>query len=173
MSLNPFITPYQGHSPIIAGNAYVDVSARLIGRVKLMEGSSVWPGAVLRADDDEIIIGRNSAVLDQCLVEAPKGKPVIVHDWALISHMVCLHGAEVESGALVGVGAIVLDNAKISAGSLVGAGALVPPGMAVPPGVLVLGQPAKVIRDLKPAEVENIQEQLNELAEKSVIYRAG
>ena len=104
MTLNPFITPYQGHSPIMAGNAYVDVSARLIGRVKLMDGSSVWPGAVLRADDDEIIIGRNSAVLDQCLVEAPKGKPVIVHDWALISHMVCLHGAEVESGALVGVG---------------------------------------------------------------------
>ena len=173
MTANPFITPYNGHSPIIAEDAYVDVSARLIGRVKLMQGSSVWPGAVLRADEDEIIIGKKSAVLDQCLVEAPQGKPVIVHDWALISHMVCLHGAEVESGALVGVGAIVLDGAKISAGALVGAGALVPPGMVVPPGVLVLGQPAKVIRDLKPAEVENIQEQLNELAEKSVLYRAG
>ena len=173
MTDNPFVTPYGGHSPIIAEDAFVDVSARLIGRVKLMPGSSVWPGAVLRADDDEIIIGKKSAVLDQCLVEAPEGRPVIVHDGALISHMVCLHGAEVESGALVGVGAIVLDGAKISTGALVGAGALVPPGMVVPSGVLVLGQPAKVIRDLKPAEVQNIQDQLNELAEKSVIYRAG
>ena len=103
-------------------------------------------------------------------VQAPPDKPVIVAPGALISHQVCLHGARVESGALVGIGAIVLDLAVIGAGALVGAGAVVPPGMEVPSGTLLLGQPAKVIRELKESEKNNIRIQVEELAEKAEAY---
>ena len=172
MSDQPFVTPFNGYEPIIAADAFVDISARLIGQITIKEKASIWPGAVLRADEAEIVIGRGSAVLDLALLESPQGKPIIVADNALVSHQVCLHGATVETGALIGIGAIVLDKAIIREGALVGAGAVVPPGMEVPPGVLVLGQPAKVIRELKPAERDNIQSQIEELVIKSRQYIA-
>ena len=101
------------------------------------------------------------------------GKPVIVAPGALISHQVCLHGAKVEAGALVGIGAIVLDKAVVREGALVGAGAVGASGpWRVPPGTLVLGQPAKVIRELKDAEKENVKAQLEELAHKARAYRS-
>ena len=108
----------------------------------------------------------------QRLIESPRGHPVIVEDGALISHKACLHGARVESNALVGIGAIVLDGAVIRAGALVGAGAIVTPGTEVPAGMLVLGQPAKPVRRLTPEESETIQAQVEELHAKAAEYRA-
>ncbi len=166
------ITPFNGHAPQIGANVFIDPSARLLGRVTLGQGATIWPGAVLRADDDHIEIGAGSAVLDLALVEAPAGKPVMVEPGALISHQACVHGATVKSGALVGIGAIVLDKAIVGPGALVGAGAVVPPGMEVPGGVLVLGQPARVVRELKPAEREEVSHQLAELAAKAKVYLA-
>ncbi len=170
MRPEPWTTPFKEHQPQIGPRVFVDPSARLLGKVVLAEGSSVWPGAVLRADEEEIRIGEGSAVLDLCLLEAPKGHPLVVAPGALVSHQVCLHGATVQSGALVGIGAIVLDGAVVGEGALVGAGALVPPGMEVPPGMLMLGQPAKAVRPLKPAERESVAAQLTELREKAEIY---
>jgi len=166
-----YITSFNGHAPRIDPKAFVDISARLIGRVSLASGVTVWPGAVLRADDEEIRLGEGSAVLDMSLLEAPVGHPVVVEREALVSHMVCLHGAVVKTGALVGIGAIVLDGAVVGERTIVGAGTLVPPGMEVPSGVLVLGQPAKVIRELKPNEREMVDRQLAELKAKAAIYR--
>jgi carbonic anhydrase/acetyltransferase-like protein (isoleucine patch superfamily) len=168
-----YITSFNGHTPRIDPTAFVDISARLIGRVTLASCVTVWPGAVLRADDEEIRIGEGSAILDMCLLEAPAGCPVVVEPGALVSHMVCLHGAVVKTGALVGIGAIVLDGAVVGERSIVGAGTLVPPGMEVPSGVLVLGQPAKVIRELKPTERETVDRQLADLKAKAEIYRRG
>lgn len=165
------ITPFKGVSPIIGNDVWVDPMARLIGRVELAAGSSVWPGAVLRADDERILIGKQAAVLDLCLIESPAGHPVIVGDGALISHKACLHGARVEAGALVGIGAIVLDGAVIRAGALVGAGAIVTPGTEVAAGTLVLGQPAKPVRRLSPEEGLKIQSQVAELVAKAAEYR--
>ncbi|KMY66325.1 hypothetical protein AAU61_17860 [Desulfocarbo indianensis] len=170
--MSRLITPFDGHYPSIHSSAFVDRSARLIGRVSLAERVSVWPGAVLRADAEEITVGAGSAVLDLCLLEAPQGHPILVEPGALISHQACLHGATVKSGALVGIGATVLDGAVVGPGALVGAGALVPPGMEVPAGMLVLGSPAKAIRPLKPAEQANLAAQLRELEEKARIYLA-
>ncbi|CAO0823819.1 Gamma carbonic anhydrase family protein [Desulfarculales bacterium] len=167
------ISAFGGHQPRIDQSAYVDISARVIGRVTLAAGVMVWPGAVLRADDEAISVGRGSAVLDLCLLESPHGYPVVVGEGVMISHQACLHGATVEAGALVGIGAIVLDGALVGVDALVGAGALVPPGMAVPPGVLVLGQPARVVRELKPVERENVARQLAELRDKARRYLEG
>lgn len=171
MAQSPYISPFAGHHPCIHPDAFVDISARLIGRVVVEAGATVWPGAVLRADDEEIRVGAGSAVLDLCLLEAPAGRPVVVEPGALVSHTACLHGAVVCADALVGIGAIVLDGAVVGRGALVGAGALVAPGMQVPAGMLVLGQPAKVVRALTPSERENVRRHLAELRAKSEIYR--
>jgi len=170
MERSAFITPFDGHFPKIAQSAYVDISARLIGRVSISDEASIWPGAVLRADEEEILIGAGSAVLDLSLLEAPKGHRIVV-EGALISHHVCLHGAEVKAGALVGIGAIVLDGAVVEEGAIVGAGALVPAGARVPAGMLVLGQPAKPAREVKAEEKKNIYAQLADLQNKARMYR--
>ena len=171
MQMNDYITAFNGHHPVIAKDAFVDISARLIGKVTIESKASIWPGAVLRGDDEEIIVGEGSAVLDQSLLEAPNGHSVIVESGALISHQTCIHGAVVKTGALIGIGAIVLDGAVIGEGALIGSGALITPGMKVPNGMLMLGQPAKAVRLLKPNERQNIIAQLEELATKAKIYR--
>ncbi len=171
MNTKSFITPFEGHRPVIADDAFVDISARLIGRVRIDQKASIWPGAVLRADDERIIVGQGSAVLDLCLLEAPSGHPVIVESGALISHKACLHGVTVKTGALIGIGAIVLDGAVIGIDAIIGAGALVPPGMKVPRGMLMLGQPAKSVRKIKPEEKHNLIVQLKDLETKAKFYR--
>ena len=165
-----YITPFDGHEPVLAPDVFVDPFARIIGRVTLEAGVTIWPGAVLRADEAEIVIGEGSAVLDLALLESPHDHPVIVEPGALISHKATLHGARVRSGALVGIGAIVLDGAVVGAGALVGAGAVVPPRMEVPPNTLVLGQPARPIRELKLAELESVKSQLEDLRRKAWLY---
>lgn len=172
MSAKALITPFDGHAPVIDPDAYVDPSARLIGRIRLAAGVSVWPGAVLRADEEDIVVEQGSAVLDLCLVESPEGHPVVVEAGALVSHQACLHGARVKSGALVGIGAIVLDGAVIGEDAIIGAGSVVPPGMEVPAGKLLLGAPAKPLRDVTPGERKRLQDQLAELREKSLKYRS-
>jgi carbonic anhydrase/acetyltransferase-like protein (isoleucine patch superfamily) len=164
------VTAFDGHMPVIAPDVFVDISARIIGRVTLEQGSSIWPGAVLRADEEAISVGADSAVLDLCLIEAPTGHPVRIEPGAIVSHSACVHGATIKRGALVGIGAIVLDGAIVGEGALVGAGALVPPGMEIPPGMLVLGQPGKAIRELKPGERDNIAAQVAELRAKAKRY---
>jgi len=171
MRVEPLITQFAGLCPLIGPNVWIDPSARLIGSVEIKAGASIWPGTVLRADDEKIIIGERSAVLDLCLIESPSGYPVIVEDEALISHKACLHGAKVESGALVGIGAIVLDGAVVHAGAIVGAGAVVPPGMEIAGGMLAFGQPARIIRALTLAEIKKIRTHLTELMRKAEIYR--
>ncbi len=167
------VTAFDGHHPRIDPQAWVDVAARIIGRVSLAARVTIWPGAVLRADDEAIEIGEGSAVLDLALLEAPTGHPVVIEPGALVSHQACVHGATIKRGALVGIGAIVLDGAVVGEGALVGAGAVVPPRMEVPAGVLVLGAPAKVIRELKPAEKAMVAGQLADLQHKAEIYRRG
>lgn len=172
MSERPWISGFGDDQPVLGEQVFVDRAARLIGRVELGRGSSVWPGAVLRADDDRIVIGPGSAVLDQALIEAPAGHPVVVAADVLVSHQACLHGARVAAGALIGIGAIVLDGAAIGEGALVGAGALVVPGTEVPAGALVLGQPARVVRELDEQERARTPAQLAEVAAKARQYLA-
>jgi carbonic anhydrase/acetyltransferase-like protein (isoleucine patch superfamily) len=125
MSNNRLITPYGKKAPNIHADAYVDISARIIGDVLIEEGASVWPMAVIRADSAEIYIGKRAAILDLALLEAPEGHPVWIEDETLISHGAIVHGARIQSHALVGIGAIILDGAIISTGSIIGAGSVV------------------------------------------------
>jgi len=167
MSRNPWISAYGDKEPQIHPEAFVDVSARIIGEVQVEEGASLWPMAVLRADSAPIRIGRRAAILDLSLLEAPEGHPVWVGEEALVSHGAVIHGARVESRALVGIGAIVLEGALISTGSLIGAGSLVTAGTHIPPDSLVLGIPGKVVRKTTPQEKQSLLDQIEDLHRKS------
>lgn len=165
------ITPFRDKKPAIHLEAFVDRSARVIGDVIMEEGVNIWPMVVIRADSAAIHIGRNTAILDLSLVEAPADHPVTIGDEALISHRAVIHGAQIQGRALVGIGAIVLDGALISSGSIIGAGSVVPPGTRIPPNSLVMGMPGKVVRETTEEERALILEQVNELYTKSRQYK--
>ncbi|MTH33966.1 gamma carbonic anhydrase family protein [Paracoccus limosus] len=128
--------------------AWVAPDAQLMGRVVLEEGASVWFGAVLRGDNEEIRVGRNSNVQDLSVCHTDIGYPLTIGADCTIGHRAILHGCTIEDGSLIGMGAIVMNGAVIGAGSLIGAGALIPEGKVIPPGSLVMGAPGKIIREL-------------------------
>lgn len=156
--------------PHIGTEVYVDDTAVVIGDVSLQDRSSVWPGAVLRADDDRIEIGRGSAVMDVAFLESPKGRPVVVGDSCIVSHGARLHGCIVGSECLVGIGAILLDGVTVGERSVIAAGTLLPPGTRIPPESFVIGAPGKVTRSTSQADQKWLREELNELHEKASRY---
>ncbi|WP_243149855.1 gamma carbonic anhydrase family protein [Thermaerobacter sp. PB12/4term] len=143
--------------PHVAPTAYVAPGARVIGRVVLDEHSSVWFGAILRADLDLIHVGAGSNVQDNAVLHVNAGEPCRIGRDVTIGHGAIVHGCTVEDECLIGMGAVVLSRARIGRGSLVGAGALVPEGKVIPPGSLVLGVPARVVRSLTPEEQAEIR----------------
>jgi carbonic anhydrase/acetyltransferase-like protein (isoleucine patch superfamily) len=146
------------HVPAIAASAWVADSAELIGRVSLAEDASVWYGSVLRGDNDTISIGRASNVQDGCVLHTDQGFPLTIGEGAIIGHRVTLHGCSIGDGTLVGIGAIVLNGARIGRRCIVGAGALVTVGKAFPDGVMIVGAPAKVVRELTPEQIASLED---------------
>ena len=144
--------------------AWVAPGAFLRGDVTLGEKVSVWYNAVLRADQEKIIIGKNSNIQDNAVLHGDPGNDIIVGENVTVGHGAILHGCTVEDNALIGMGSVVLDHAVIGAGSIVGAGAVVASGTIVPPKSLVVGIPAKVKKTLTDEEsagnLENVEEYL-------------
>lgn len=143
-------------APEIHETAYVMPEATLIGAVVIGEGVSVWPGAVLRADNEPVRIGDGSNVQEGAVLHTDKGYPLTVGNNVTIGHQAMLHGCTVEDGALIGIQAIVLNGAVIGKESLVGAGALVTEGKVFPPRSLIIGSPAKAVRTLSDEEVQGM-----------------
>ncbi|CAM3029789.1 Carbonic anhydrase or acetyltransferase, isoleucine patch superfamily [Paracoccus aminovorans] len=137
-----------GIVPKLEGDAWVAPSAQLMGKVVLEPGASVWFGAVLRGDNEEIRVGRNSNVQDLTVCHTDIGYPLTIGANCTIGHRAILHGCTIEDGVLVGMGATIMNGARIGAGSLIGAGALVAEGKVIPPGSLVMGAPGKIVREL-------------------------
>jgi carbonic anhydrase/acetyltransferase-like protein (isoleucine patch superfamily) len=142
----------EGVTPSVHPEAWIAPGVVLVGRVTVDRAASVWYGSVLRADEDEIVIGPECNIQDQCCLHVDEGEPVILADRVSLGHRATVHGAHVETGALIGIGAIVLGRARIGAGSLVAAGTVVRPGQQIPPGVLVAGVPGRVVRELTDAD---------------------
>jgi carbonic anhydrase/acetyltransferase-like protein (isoleucine patch superfamily) len=149
----PHVIELDGAVPDIDAGAWIACTATVIGSVRLSESSSVWYGAVLRADSDTIAIGAGSNIQDGVAVHADPGFPVSVGCGVSVGHNAVLHGCTVGDDVLVGMGAVVLNGTVIGDGSLIAAGALVPAGTVVPPRSLVAGVPGKVRRELSDAEV--------------------
>ncbi|MFI6392406.1 gamma carbonic anhydrase family protein [Nonomuraea sp. NPDC050547] len=137
-----------GAVPDIHPEAYIAPGAVVVGRVSVGRAASIWYGSVLRGDDERIEIGEECNVQDLCCLHSDPGEPAILEPRVSLGHKAMVHGAYVETGALIGIGAIVLGGARVGAGTLVAAGALVGPGKTIPPGVLVAGVPGKVVREL-------------------------
>ncbi len=151
------IRPYGGKTPRLHGSVFVAETAVVIGDVEIGPDSSVWFGSVVRGDIHAIRIGARTNIQDQSMIHVTGGThPTSVGDDVTVGHRVTLHGCTIKDRCLVGMGAIVLDGAVVGEDSLVGAGAVVPPGMVIPPGKLALGAPARVKRDLTPAEIASL-----------------
>lgn len=159
--------------PIIDATAWVHPSASLCGTVTLAPLVSVWGGAVLRGDTDQITIGAGSNIQDLTMVHTDAGLPLVVGEGVTVGHRAILHGCHVESGVLVGMGAILLNRCRIGTGSIVGAGALVAEGVVVPPNSLVLGMPAKVVRQTTDAERAKIAQSALHYQRQAAAHRDG
>ncbi len=136
---------------------FIAEGARLIGRVILRKGASIWFNAVVRADLAEIIIGEESNVQDNCVIHVEKDKPTIIGNRVTIGHGAILHACRIGDESLIGMGAIILDGSSIGSNCLVAAGSTVPPHKSFPDGWLIMGTPAKAVRELTPEEKENIR----------------
>ncbi|WP_424970120.1 gamma carbonic anhydrase family protein [Dinoroseobacter sp. S76] len=134
-----------------SGDYWVAPDANLIGRIVMEEGSSVWFGATLRGDNEEIRVGAGSNIQEACVLHTDMGFPLSIGTNCTIGHKAMLHGCTICNGSLIGMGATVLNGAKIGAGCLIGAGALITEGKEIPDGSLVMGAPGKIVRTLDAA----------------------
>ncbi len=148
-----------GQGPDLApsGACYVAETATVIGKVRLKAGASVWFGAVLRGDNEWIEIGERSNIQDNCTVHTDPGFPLTIGDGCTIGHNAILHGCTIGANSLIGMGAILLNGARVGSNCIVGAGALVSEKMVVPDNALVVGAPARKIRDTGEAAVKLIE----------------
>ena len=144
-------------APEIAEDCFIAPDAVLIGKVRVLKGASIWFGAVLRGDNDWITIGPNSNVQDHSIIHADPGQPVTIGRGVTIGHRVIVHSATVGDHALIGMGSILLNRARIGARSLVGAGALVTEDKSFEDGKMILGAPARAVRDLSPEQIAGIE----------------
>jgi carbonic anhydrase/acetyltransferase-like protein (isoleucine patch superfamily) len=141
------------HKPVVPASAWVADSAQVIGRVTLGEDVSIWFNAVLRGDSDALSIGAGSNIQDGSVLHADTGFPLQLGEHVTVGHKVMLHGCTVGENSLIGIGAIVLNGARIGKNCLVGAGALVTEGKEFPDGSLIIGSPAKAVRELTPEQI--------------------
>ena len=158
--------------PAIPSTAYVAAEATIIGKVILGENVSIWPGAVLRGDNEPIAIGNGSNVQDGAVLHADPGFPLNIGDNATIGHQAMLHGCTIGAGTLIGIQAVVMNGAVIGKDSLVGAGALVPEGKFFGERKLIVGAPAKVIRELSDDDIAKMHRAAPGYVRRQEMYKA-
>jgi len=132
--------------------AFIHDLAFVCGDVTLGDRVSIWPTAVVRGDTDRIVIGDDSNVQDGTIVHVDAGVPTTIGQRVAIGHRAIVHGATIEDDVLIAMGAILLNRVHVGSGSIVGAGALCTEGMVIPPNSLVLGVPARVVRETTERE---------------------
>lgn len=153
------VFPYDGMLPDIHESVYLAPGVKIIGDVAIGKNSSVWYNSVVRGDVHYVKIGYDTNIQDLSMLHVTNGTyPLTIGNKVTIGHSVKLHGCTLHDSCLVGIGAIILDGAVVETHSMVAAGAIVTPGFVVPSGKLVAGIPAKVIRDLTAAEIEDIDQ---------------
>jgi carbonic anhydrase/acetyltransferase-like protein (isoleucine patch superfamily) len=157
-------------TPDLSQAAFIAPGATVMGNVAIASGASIWFGAVVRADVERIEIGICTNVQDGAILHGDPGKPTILEDYVTIGHRAVIHSAHIEPGCLIGIGAIVLDGVRVGAGSIVGAGSVVTKD--VPPRSLVVGVPAKRLRELADEEVADLIEHARRY-ERLALVHAG
>jgi len=162
-----------GARPVLGAGAWIAPSADVIGNARLGEGASVWFGAVIRADNTPILVGARTNIQEGAMLHSDPGQPLTVGDGVTVGHHAILHGCTVGDHSLIGMGATVLNGAVIGAESLVGAGALVTEGKSFPPRSLIVGSPARAVRELTDEQVAGLRWSAAGYAKRAADYAAG
>jgi carbonic anhydrase/acetyltransferase-like protein (isoleucine patch superfamily) len=162
-----------GTVPRIADSAWIADSAQVIGDVELAADVSVWFGTVIRGDTATIRVGSGSNIQDGSVLHADVGKPLTIGSNVTVGHKVMLHGCTVGDGSLIGIGAVVLNGARIGRGCIVGAGALVTEGKEFPDGSMIIGSPAKAVRELTPEQSEGLRQSALHYIDNARRFRLG
>jgi carbonic anhydrase/acetyltransferase-like protein (isoleucine patch superfamily) len=149
-----------GQKPDLAAAhlCHVAETAVLIGKVRIKAGASVWFNAVLRGDNEWIEVGERSNVQDNCTLHTDPGFPLVIGTGCTIGHGAILHGCSIGDNTLIGMGAIVMNGTRVGSNCIVGAGALIGENKEIPDGCLVLGSPARKIRDNDAAAIKLIEQ---------------
>jgi carbonic anhydrase/acetyltransferase-like protein (isoleucine patch superfamily) len=155
---------------MVGEGQFVAPGAMLIGKVVLKAEASVWFNAVLRGDNEPIIIGERSNVQDGCILHTDPGHPLTLGRGVTVGHLVMLHGCEVGDNSLIGINSVVLNGAKIGRNCIIGANTLVSEGKEIPDNSLVLGTPGVVVRSLDDEAVARMKKSANVYVEKSLRY---
>jgi carbonic anhydrase/acetyltransferase-like protein (isoleucine patch superfamily) len=166
------IIPFGSDTPIVHPTAFIAPDAWIIGKVTVAAHVSIFFNAVLRGDIQPITVGAGSNIQEHCLVHTSHGlDPVTIGEDCTIGHRAIIHGCTIRDRCLIGMGATVLDNALIEDDCLVGAHALITKGTLIPPTSLVIGTPAKRVRDLTPAELLSLRESAQSYQKLGNSYR--
>jgi carbonic anhydrase/acetyltransferase-like protein (isoleucine patch superfamily) len=163
----------EGKQPTVPADSWVAPSAELIGEVCLGHEVGVWFGAVIRADNTAIVIGDRTNIQEGVTMHSDPGALLTVGDGCTIGHRAILHGCRIGNNVLVGMGATVLNNAAIGDDCLIGAGALITEGKSFPPGSLIVGAPARVVRELSEDAVKRLKLSAAAYAAKQRTYAMG
>jgi carbonic anhydrase/acetyltransferase-like protein (isoleucine patch superfamily) len=159
--------------PIIDPSCYIAPEAIIIGDVVIEKGCSIWPYAVIRADLSEVRIGEGSSIQEHCQLHGNPGKPTIIGKNVSVGHGATIHAAKIGDYVIVGMNSVVLDGAEIGSGSIVGAGAVVKSGMKVREGSLLVGVPAKTVREGDPSLKEQARENAEEYHKLRDAHKRG
>jgi carbonic anhydrase/acetyltransferase-like protein (isoleucine patch superfamily) len=162
-----------GVAPEIDADTWIAPGAHVMGRVVLEAGASLWFGACLRGDNEEIRVGAGSNVQENCVFHTDMGYPIRIGVNCTIGHKAMLHGCIIGDGSLVGMGATILNGAVIGRGCLIGAGALIPEGKVIPDGSLVMGMPGKVVRALDATAQERLLASAAHYRDRMRRFRTG
>jgi len=158
---------------LVGDGHFIAPGAMLIGKVVLHAQASVWFNAVLRGDNEPILIGARSNVQDGSVLHTDPGHPLMLGQGVTVGHLAMLHGCEVGDNSLIGINAVVLNGAKIGRNCIIGANTLVGEGKVIPDNSLVLGTPGAVVRTLDEAAVARLQRTAHVYVEKSQRYNSG
>ena len=164
------IRNFNNKVPKIHSSSFIEDTACIIGHVTIEEYASIWFNAVLRGDHNSIYIGKGSNVQDNCTLHVSDDFKINIGEGVTIGHNAILHGCTIGNNTLIGMGSIILNDTKIGENTIVAAGTLIPQGKTFPSGVLLLGSPAKVIRNLTQDEIENIKKASESYMELSKMY---
>jgi carbonic anhydrase/acetyltransferase-like protein (isoleucine patch superfamily) len=159
-------------TPQIPASAYVAAEATIIGKIVMGENTSIWPGAVLRGDNEPITIGAGSNIQDGAVLHADPGFPLNIGANVTVGHQAMLHGCTIGEGSLIGIQAVVMNGAVIGKDCLVGAGALVPEGKVFPDRKLIVGAPAKVVRELSDEDIAKMHRAAPGYVKRQEMYKA-
>ncbi len=159
-------------APTIHESVFVADSAAIIGHVALGENASVWFGATIRGDNEPITVGAGSNIQEGAVLHADPGYPLTIEDNVTVGHQAMLHGCTIREGSLVGIQAVVLNGAVIGRNCLVAAGAVITEGKVFPDNSLILGAPAKAVRELSEAEIAGLLRNAAGYAERRAYFKA-